>query len=112
MAAKTFDVKPLYEGHWRASYDGESDLPWPQPELDWADWAAFLDALDSAEARAERIAYRGFSHCRICGCMNGSEAFRLAEWEWPAGFRHYVADHCVRPSREFEAFVVDRGRRS
>jgi hypothetical protein len=32
------------------------------------------------------------------------------EWEWPEGFRHYVADHCVRPSVAFEHFVRERAR--
>jgi hypothetical protein len=96
-----------YEGHWRASYDEESELPWPKPEHNWAGRAAFLDSLDRVEAVAERVAYRGLSLCRMCGCRNGHEALRMAEWEWPAGFRHYLAAHCVRPSTEFEAFISD-----
>jgi hypothetical protein len=93
------------EGYWRRSYDEESELPWPIPEPGWVGRAGFLASLDQVEAVAERIAYRGFSLCRLCGRMNGHEGLRLAEWEWPAGFRHYVADHEIRPSRAFEAFI-------
>jgi hypothetical protein len=31
--------------------------------------------------------------------------FSMDVWEWPEGFRHYVAEHEVRPSPEFELFV-------
>ncbi len=34
------------------------------------------------------------------------EFFGLAQWEWPAGFRHYVEDHRVRPSAAFEEFIL------
>jgi len=99
---------PQYEGHWRASRGDPSELPWPDPEPTWDGRAAFLAALERAEAAAERVAYRGFSLCRICGCTNGSAALRLDEWEWPAGYKHYVVDHDVRPSVAFEAFVLGR----
>jgi hypothetical protein len=97
---------PRYEGFWRSSSSqAEENLPWPQPEAKWPERADFLDALDRAEVEAQRVSYRGFSHCRVCGCRNGTQSFRLDVWEWPSGFRHYVADHDVRPSPEFEFFV-------
>jgi hypothetical protein len=99
---------PLYEGHWRWSIDESSELPWPEPQPKWRDRAAFLGCLDRVEAAATRIAYRGFSRCRLCGQRNGHEALRLARWEWPAGFRHYISDHDVRPSTEFRQFVATR----
>ena len=99
-------VEPKYEGHWRTSQEEESDLPWPESELGWQGRAAFLVALDQVEVHAERMAYRGLSLCRLCGSTNGYEAFRLKEWEWPAGYRHYVVAHGVRPSLEFETFIL------
>ena len=99
-------VEPKYEGHWRTSHQEESDLPWPGSEPVWEGRAAFLVALDQVEVHAERIAYRGHSLCRLCGSTNGYEGLRLKEWEWPAGYRHYVVDHDVRPSREFETFIL------
>jgi len=93
------------EGYWRRSYDEESELPWPMPEPNWDDRVRFLALLDQVEAVAERKAYRGYSRCRVCGRLNGYEGLRLAQWEWPAGFRHYIADHQIRPSPAFEAFI-------
>jgi len=96
---------PLYEGHWRLSVTESSELPWPEQNPQWRERAAFLTRLDLVEAVAPRIVYRGISMCRLCGERNGHEAFRWARWEWPAGFRHYVADHDVQPSPEFEDFI-------
>jgi hypothetical protein len=96
-----------FEGHWRVSVDEVSELPWPTPNPDWGERGAFLHALESVEGRAERIAYRGISICRICRCHNGHEGLRLGGWEWPAGYRHYIADHGVRPSLAFEDFILN-----
>jgi|HubBroStandDraft_1064217.scaffolds.fasta_scaffold501759_2 hypothetical protein len=83
-----------------------STLPWPIPAPEWLGRTAFLRKLSMLEAAAERIAYRGKSRCRLCRSENGHEALRFHGWEWPAGYRHYIADHHVRPSGEFEAFVA------
>lgn len=93
------------EGHWRRSRDERSPWRWPQPEHGWPALPAFLEALDRAEAAAERLVYRGISPCRLCGRPNGCVAFRLAGWEWPEGYRHYLADHAVRPTPAFQAFA-------
>jgi hypothetical protein len=69
----------------------------------------FLQSLDLVETEAERIAYRGYSLCRLCGCMNGFEGLRLVEWEWPTGYRHYVVNHDMQPSSDFEVFILSRG---
>jgi hypothetical protein len=97
------------EGHWRGSRYRTSDLPWPVPSPAWDGRTAFLDALARAEARAEAMGFRGFSLCRLCGCRNGSVEYRLGDWRWPSGYRHYVADHDVRPSRDFERFIAHTG---
>ena len=97
---------PQYEGFWRDFHEEESTLPWPQPDEEWAGREEFLHCLAQAEAIAERIMYRGYSLCRICSTMNGSESLRLAAWEWPSGYRHYVAAHFIRPSTAFELFVL------
>lgn len=99
------------EGHWRLSTDEPSELPWPAPVPSWFARGVFLVQLDGVELRAARIAYRGFSYCRLCGRENGHEALRLGCWQWPAGFRHYVADHLVRPTDAFVDFVRATERR-
>jgi hypothetical protein len=103
----TFEAsEPRYEGFWRTRIDEESELPWPALVEHWPARADFLTSLSSIEAIAERIAYRGYSKCRVCGCRNGFESLRLGQWEWPAGFRHYVEEHQIRPSREFVTFIT------
>ena len=82
-----FEVRiPRYEGFWRSSSHADENLPWPQPEANGLQRATFLEALDRAETEAQRVSYCGFSHCRVCGCENGSQSFRLDVWEWPSGF--------------------------
>jgi hypothetical protein len=97
---------PKYEGFWRQRVDEESELPWPNPIESWPARTAFLKSLTAVEAVAEQEIYRGFSLCRVCQCRNGNTSYRFAEWEWPAGFRHYVEQHQVQPSAEFVTFIL------
>jgi hypothetical protein len=97
---------PKYEGFWRSSADEPADLPWPVKDERWSDRPRFLEALNEGERISQRVAYRGFSNCRICGCRNGFESLRMGGWEWPAGFRHYVEVHLVRPTDDFIRFIL------
>jgi hypothetical protein len=103
------------EGHWRRNADEASALPWPIPDRTWAPREAFVRALDRIEKQAqERSAmmdYMGYSTYRLCGKTNGASEFQFAGWIWPEGYRHYIADHFVRPSPEFEQFVWSRATR-
>jgi hypothetical protein len=74
-----------YEGFWRSSSHADENMPWPEPDAKWPQRAPFLEMLDRAEAEAQRVHYRGLSRCRLCGCLNGSQSFRLDVWEWPQG---------------------------
>ncbi len=76
------------------------------PEPGRPDRAAFLAALDRITERAEAMGCRGYSHCRLCGQRNGSVEYHLSGWAWPEGFAHYIACHEVRPSVDFEHFVL------
>jgi hypothetical protein len=99
---------PKVEGYWRRTPDEDSELPWPAPVNEWADREMFLASLDRAEAESVKSAFRGYSFCRLCKCQNGHEEYQILEWKWPAGFRHYVAEHRVRPSLAFENFIRNR----
>lgn len=88
------------------SIDGSDTLPWPESDPEWRERDAYLVQLDRVEALATRIVYRGISLCRLCGQKNGHEAFRLGRWEWPSGYRHYIAEHDVRPSQNFIDFIA------
>lgn len=50
----------------------------------------------------------GWSTCRCCGKSNGSADFGDGVYVWPEGFGHYIAEHCVRPPKEFVDHVLRR----
>lgn len=91
------------EGYWKGRVT--PDLPMPIPDIAWAGRDAFLTRLDAVERIAPERHTKGFSLCRLCGEANGSSEYRMGGWRWPEGLRHYLADHGVRPSADFEAFV-------
>lgn len=79
------------------------------------------EACKLAEAKGERRprydnfpeelrvqSYRGSSTCRMCGQLNGSREFIVGDWEWPSGYRHYIGAHSVKPSDEFQAFILSQ----
>lgn len=98
------------EGYWRrAKAEDESGLPFPvAKKTAWKGKKQFLVALAEKEQNAEEVAYRGLSSCRICRKLNGHIEFELNGWRWPAGFRHYVEKHNVRPSDAFIEFVFQK----
>lgn len=96
------------EGYWRASYAPE--LPMPVTDVDWPERTRFLVLLDEAEEASRKHYTKGMSKCRVCGDMNGSVEYELGGWRWPEGFRHYLTEHGVRPTPDFEAFVLGRSR--
>lgn len=108
--------KKLYrrEGFWRGHHASER-LPFPQPDTkEWKGQSRLLDELSGLQAsiQEERCGslhrYRGFSLCRLCGKNLGNEEYELGGWLWPAGLRHYIQVHNVRPSLAFQEFVLDR----
>ena len=103
----SFEAKTVkHEGYWSTSKDKPSKFPWPIPDPAWLGKTAFLSRLDKLEANAERVSWLGKSICRLCGCENGSQEFQFDDWVWPEGYRHYITDHCVRPSKQFEDFIA------
>lgn len=51
--------------------------------------------------RFDRIAYKGWSDCRICKCQNGSEDVSDGYYIWPSGLAHYLSVHFVKPPQDF-----------
>jgi hypothetical protein len=93
------------EGFWRRHETEDSPLPWPAPDPHWQCPPGFLQKLDALEAVSTHIDWMGSSTCRLCGKPNGHSDFKAGQWLWPQGYRHYIADHRVRPSPAFEAFI-------
>ncbi len=91
------------EGYWKGRLT--PDLPMPVGDVRWDEREAFLERLDALERFATERHTKGFSLCRLCGEVNGSSEYRMDGWRWPEGLRHYLSDHGVRPSADFEAFV-------
>lgn len=107
-----------YERFWRATESEDSELPWPQPGPWWSGRETFLARLAAVETAAVlendvegeecvRL-YLGFSLCRVCGKLNGTLEYIVEHWIWPEGFHHYVLEHGVRPSPDFERFILER----
>ena len=95
----------MKEGFW---YEGRgSKLPMPVGSaIPWNGKSGFLVNLRILEAKASNRGQKGSSTCRICKCRNGSTEFDYRGWKWPAGFRHYVEGHNVKPSKAFQRFVA------
>ena len=94
------------EGYWRASYAPE--LPMPTPDVEWPERDEFLAKLTMVERLAREFHTKGWSNCRVCGDMNGSVEYALDGWRWPEGLVHYLSDHGVRPTPDFERFVLGK----
>lgn len=94
------------EGYW---YSAQSPhLPHPIARTrQFKGKTEFLAALDAVEAKARKRQFKGFSICRVCDCANGSADHSYKEWEWPSGYRHYVAKHNVEPTAEFRTFIME-----
>lgn len=94
------------EGFWYSKYEPDLPMPVANPEP-WEGQDTFLAALEKVEGKASCTAYRGWSNCRLCQKFNGNEEHDHKGWSWPAGFRHYVAEHNVRPTSEFILFILN-----
>lgn len=76
------------EGFWYSKY--EPDLPMPKArDKPASNQLEILDRLSKREQKAQEVAYKGSSKCRICECSNGSntrarvirEALGLDDWQ-------------------------------
>jgi hypothetical protein len=99
-------IDVIEEGFWRKTKDEYSPLPWPVPDVAWTHRIEFLQGLDRIEEAAQCMDWMGYSACRLCGQSNGASEFRAGRWVWPEGYRHYITEHLVRPTADFEAFVL------
>ena len=89
----------IHEGFWSSN-----NVPSPQK---WSDdeRTKFLNTLELVENMAKITRYRGFSLCRICMKNNGSREFSTKDAVWPEGFRHYVVEHNIKPTKKFLDYI-------
>jgi len=78
------------------------DLTFPEANAEkWEGQDEFLEKFKKIQEKANRFLTKGFSICRLCGCVNGSVEYRNSWGIWPEGAIHYIEKHNVRPSQEF-----------
>jgi hypothetical protein len=80
------------------------------PDAAWTHRIEFLQGLDRIEEIAESMDWMGYSDCRLCGQPNGASEFQAEHWVWPEGYRHYITEHMIRPTADFETFVLSAYR--
>jgi hypothetical protein len=82
------------------------NLPFPEPSI--TEWPrdVILDYLGKVERKAGKTLYRGFSVCRLCHKHNGNAEYSYKGWSWPAGYKHYLRDHNVQPTKNFAKFLA------
>jgi hypothetical protein len=100
-------------GYWNDANNRFPNLPMPQSFVDihW-DGEERRVVGTYLNAGQELHAWRGFSHCRICGLTpNGSRCLTDGVYQWPSGFGHYVIAHGVKPPQAFIDHVRSRGGR-
>lgn len=103
------------EGYWAMSPEQANDpYPWPiENQMSEEDVQSFLTNLGSVEAKIQRKklknasfrAFLGYSKCRCCGKLNGTQEYSYGGWVWPVGYRHYIEEHKVRPTISFILFI-------
>lgn len=94
------------EGYWYSQQ--EPQLPKPVAQA-WPGKMLWLQKLIRAEKKAESVAYKGMSTCRMCNQDNGHTEYAYKGWQWPSGYLHYIQEHNVRPSLAFEEFIAREG---
>ena len=93
-------------GFWYSAY--EPDLPKPEAGVwDEEEKSAVVKYL---KAGSEGDHYRGWSDCRVCGCMNGSVDLTDGLYIWPQGLAHYIEEHSIKLPVEFVDYVLARCR--
>jgi hypothetical protein len=96
--------KIINEGFWYSKY--EPNLPKPVDSGDWAEKEQFILKLEKLQNTLSPVGYKGWSTCRICNCMNGSEEYSYKNFVWPSGYLHYIRDHNVHPSDKFKKLIL------
>ena len=93
----------------------EESKKYPMPvENSWNDTPErkeeFLKKLRALLSKSSAIHYKGFSTCRLCGKVNGSQEFEvrteLMTFYIPEGYLHYLTDHNVQPDEDLYGILL------
>lgn len=92
-------------GYWKQSENSNENLPWPTTgrKLPNETKHKIILYLNRGKTHA---AWMGSSHCRICGCMNGSTCLTDGTFVWPEGYAHYIDKHDVMVDPDLLAHII------
>jgi hypothetical protein len=94
----------IKEGFWYSKR--EHNLHQPFNGGDWAEKEQFILKVETLQNRLTPVRSKGWSICRICNCMNGSDEYSYKNFVWPSGYLHYIRDHNVHPSEQFKKLIL------
>lgn len=78
------------------------EFPFPREnEMPENEITEFLSKLEKVEKTTKPFRYMGYSKCRICGKLNGTQTHYTNLFAWPEGYKHYIEEHGVQPSAAF-----------
>lgn len=93
------------EGFWCDKEDQHNlfkELPYPiERSMIDSEITDFLVKLEAVESKTPTFRYCGFSKCRICNEVNGTQTYYTDLFAWPSGYKHYIKEHKVQPSAAF-----------
>jgi len=95
------------EGFWYSKYEPSLPMPEPRTIKTGLHKYSLVARLKRVQGDARVSHMRGFSTCRLCGTINGSAQYDWNGWVWPEGLLHYIQEHDVAPSEDFQDWLGD-----
>lgn len=102
----------LYECYWRNNEtDNDRDsfgklFPFPKENKYWAGTEQFLEQLIKKEKDLKIATINRNKNCLLCSKKNiNNGIYRITEFVWEDGLKHYIEAHNIRPSDEFMEIV-------
>lgn len=84
-----------------------SSIDWMNIGFLGKDYKSEKSGLGLCDHDLQYVEYAGYHTCLICGKNAGDAEYTLrGKWIVPEGYKHYVEVHDVKPSEEFETFLL------
>lgn len=75
---------------------------------EWRDSVKDYNFLNQYLENGEIVQYMGYSYCRVCGfAANGCLEIYYGNYIFPDGYLHYILDHHIEVSIEFQKYVLE-----
>lgn len=102
----------LYECYWRNNEtDNDRDsfgklFPFPKEDKYWAGKEQFLEQLIKKEKDLKITNIKRNKNCLLCDKKNiNNGIYRITEFVWEDGLKHYIETHNIKPSDDFMEVV-------